>query len=179
MSKREVRKAIAALDSEGLRELLMQLYDKSKDSKAMLDFWANPDIEAKLDEHKALVDAELARRHRRVPAPRMSRVKAAVKRLAAFEVGDEAVAELMLYACQGMAATDSVWLPESLHLSMGRFFAGFLEYAHRRGLLDDFMPRVLKMAQPPAGHYDDRVAVTFHRVLDDFNNGLEAAPEKR
>ena len=48
MSKTTVRKAIEEFEAAELRQLIFDLYAKSKEAKEILDFYAVPDIAKKL-----------------------------------------------------------------------------------------------------------------------------------
>lgn len=55
MSKTTVKKALAALDAEGLREMIMEMYAARREARDYLEFWANPDMEQELDNAKAKI----------------------------------------------------------------------------------------------------------------------------
>ena len=50
MSRTTLRKAIKDFDAEELRQLIMDIYARSKEAKEILDFYANPDIRAKREQ---------------------------------------------------------------------------------------------------------------------------------
>lgn len=52
MSKSTVKKALANLDAEALREMIMEMYAARREARDYLDFWASPDIEAELESAK-------------------------------------------------------------------------------------------------------------------------------
>ena len=98
MSKTTVKKAIADFDAAQLRELLLDVYGKSKEAKELLDFFANPDVTAKLEEYKKPLSKEIHRYARRAHRPRIPKIRAILKKFTVIEPGDEAIAELMVYA---------------------------------------------------------------------------------
>ena len=52
MSKTTVKKSLEGFDACELRQLILDIYTKSKEAKEILDFYAVPDIAKKLDEYK-------------------------------------------------------------------------------------------------------------------------------
>ncbi|WP_290090990.1 hypothetical protein [uncultured Duncaniella sp.] len=52
MSKTTVKKSLEGFDAGELRQLILDIYTKSKEAKEILDFYAVPDIAKKLDEYK-------------------------------------------------------------------------------------------------------------------------------
>lgn len=59
MSKTSVRKSLEQFDAAELRQLIFDLYAKSKEAKEILDFYAVPDIAKKLEEYKKPIAKEV------------------------------------------------------------------------------------------------------------------------
>lgn len=172
MSKTTLRKAIAEFSPEQLRGLIFDIYDKSKDAKEILDFYADPDVEKKLDQFKTLVYKEIYRTRRRYNRPRIPRLRAAVKRFAVFEPGDENVAELMVYIVEELCRmSDSGWLNDTTVSIIVKFFKETLEYIAPRMLLDSCLPRLERaIALMPSR---DSLCRCLTAALDEWRDGRE------
>ena len=97
MSKTSVRKSLEQFDAAELRQLIFDLYAKSKEAKEILDFYAVPDIAKKLEEYKKPIAKEVWRYSRRAYRPRMQRIRSAIRKFTVLDPGDEAVGQLMVF----------------------------------------------------------------------------------
>lgn len=155
MSKASVRKAIADFDKEQLRELLLDLYSKSKEAKEILDFYADPDINGKLEEYYKLAAKELERYHRRLPAPRVMKLRSLVKKFKSYEVGDDAVAKLMYFIVTGYLVIDTVSFEEAQINSVCKFLEDFLVFMNSAKLNEIYIPKLDKLLIRPTQKYGD------------------------
>lgn len=146
MSRTTVKKAIADFDAAQLRELLLDIYGKSKEAKELLDFFANPDIPAKLEEYKKPLSKEISRYVRRAHRPRIPKIRALHKKFATIEPGDEAIADLMVFTIVELCtvATDD-WFKDSTNEAINKLFLETLNYLQPRMLLDEYLPRLTKV----------------------------------
>ena len=145
MSKTTLRKAIKDFEAPELRELLIDVYTKSKEARELLDFFAEPDIEKKAETYRAMLTKEATRYTRRAHHPRITKLRAAIKRFQTFEPGSEAVADLMVHASVALLSIgNDGWLRERLYIQIQKFFGETLDYLLLNNLLDDFMPRIRK-----------------------------------
>lgn len=55
MSKTTVKKALAQLDAEALREMIMEMYAARREARDYLEFWVNPDTDRELDTAKTKI----------------------------------------------------------------------------------------------------------------------------
>lgn len=139
MSKLALRKAIADFDAPQLRELLLDIYTRSREAKEMLDFYATPDVGKKLDEYRKLIDKEVYRIKRRRPAPRMREIRAAIRKFVRLEPGDEAVGQLMAETVIALCemARKAV-IDEKLAEQTDKLFADTLDYLKARRMAEDY-----------------------------------------
>lgn len=145
MSKTTLRKAIKDFEAPELRELLIDVYTKSKEARELLDFFAEPDIEKKSELYRAALTKEARRYTRRAYHPRIGRLRSTIKKFKTFEPGNEAVADLMVHTMSELLDIGSdVWLRETLYGQIGKFVGETLDFLSENGLLDDFMPRIRK-----------------------------------
>lgn len=145
MSKLTLRKTINGFEAPELRALILDLYSKSKEAKEILDFFADPDIARKTEEYKAILTREATRYSRRAFRPRMSRLRAAIRKFRLLEPGDEAVAELMVHTSLTLISLGAEKsLPDKLYLSIETFLSETFDFLADSGLLADNIARFRK-----------------------------------
>lgn len=146
MSKTTLRKVIKEFEAPELRELLIDIYTKSKEARELLDFFAEPDIEKKSEQYRAVLSKEARRYTRRAYHPRIARLRSTIKKFKTFEPGNEAVAELMLHTMTELLSIGREnWLRETLYVQIRKFVGETLDFISENGLLDEFMPRIRKL----------------------------------
>ena len=143
MSRLQLKKELAAMDTMQLRELILEIYDARKEAKEYLGFYLNPDIRKLTDKYKAAVEKEATRVSRRRVSPRMSRIKKSIKEYASFGMGKEYEIEMMLYALGLLIPLGGkYWLKETLSTSIERFMTETLKAADIAGMADVAFPRI-------------------------------------
>lgn len=146
MSKTSVKKAIQEFDAMELRQLVMDLYSRSKDAKELLDFYADPDIPKKLEEYKKVALKEANRFTRHAHRPRMVKIKGVVKKFERLEPGPEAVADLMvsvIFECMEWAKPSET-LYDTTAEAIDKFFGDVLKYLDENMLWDEWGPQIMK-----------------------------------
>lgn len=145
MSRTTVKKVIEGFDAAQLRQLILDIYTRSKEAKELLDFYAVPDIAKKLEEYKKPILKEVWRYTRRAYHPRMSRIRATIRKFTALDPGDEAIGQLMAFTviefCK-MAADET--LKDTTNEAVNKFFGETLDYLSSRMLLDEYQPQFAK-----------------------------------
>lgn len=145
MSKTTVKKAIEGFDAVELRQLILDLYARSKEAKELLDFYAVPDIAKKLEEYQKPIQKEVWRYTRHAYHPRMSRIRATIRKFTALDAGDEAVGRLMTFTvlefCK-MAADEA--LNGTINEAVNKFFGETLDFLKSRMMLDEYEPQFAK-----------------------------------
>ncbi len=145
MSKLVLRKTIAEFDAPQLRELVMDIYSRSREAKELLDFFAVPDVDKKLDEYKRAIDKEIHRVKRRRPAPRMREIRTAFRKFARLDPGDEAVGRLMAESfIEFCSLAQDTFLDDKLAEQIDKFLAETLEYLKQRKMCDEYAFRFRK-----------------------------------
>lgn len=145
MSKTTLRKAIKDFEAPELRELLIDVYTKSKEARELLDFFAEPDIEKKAETYRTQLTKEAKRFTRRAHHPRITKLRTAIKRFQVFEPGSEAVADLMVHtSVELISIGNDGWLRERLYEQIQKFVGETLDYLLLNNLLDDYLPRIRK-----------------------------------
>ena len=58
MSKATVKKILMSMPKEEIIGMVMEMYDARKEAKDYLEFYTNPDEDAKLEEYKKIITEE-------------------------------------------------------------------------------------------------------------------------
>lgn len=143
MSKTQLKKELARLDAEQMRELIIDLYEARKEAKDYLDFFVDPDIEARLEKARTAISKEMRRVTHGRSIMRISRVKQAIKSISSLKPGDEHVCEIMTYsvvtACE---VTAGLWIKEPLQEALARLLRETVILADSAGMLDAYADRL-------------------------------------
>lgn len=98
MSKSTLKKALKDMDSDGLRQILFDLYDSRPEAKEYLEFWVNPDSEKELDKYKQKIfKIFFMSEGRPRKSPGIADIHTNVKYFKSLCVESELTADLMLY----------------------------------------------------------------------------------
>lgn len=95
MSKAKLRKELETFSAEQLRDFVMAVYDSSKEAKAFMEFFLNPDADALLEQKTTAIAKEANRSKYGRAKARTSVIKQHIKSFEAYGVGDEYVTKLM------------------------------------------------------------------------------------
>ncbi len=167
MSKTTVKKAIAGFGEPELRQLILDVYSKSKDAKELLDFYAEPNLDAKLGEYENLATKEIRRFRRGAYRPRMSSIRGAVRRFKVFEPDDEYLGRLMIHIATEFTRIGSEdFLPSAVNGQAINYLSETLAFLAAHRMLDEYLPRLSKAVDS----MDERIGL--------YNNHLRAEMKK-
>ncbi|MCM1077687.1 MAG: perilipin family protein [Bacteroides sp.] len=145
MSKTTLRKAIKDFEAPELRELLFDVYVKSKEARELLDFFAEPDIKKKTEEYRTQLTKEAARYTRHAYHPRMTKIRSILKRFRSLEPGPEAIAELMVHSILVLMEIGRTnWLSDSTYGGIEKLFGETIDHLNQYGLMEMYLPRIRK-----------------------------------
>ena len=96
MSKAKLHKELDTFTKDQLIELVLNVYDSSKDAKAYFEFFLNPDADALFNKKIEAIAKEIGRSKYGYAKMRVTKIKDQIKSFANFGVGDERVGELTL-----------------------------------------------------------------------------------
>ena len=96
MSKVLLKKRLSSMSKAEIIGLVAELYEAKKEAKEYLDYWMNPDEDAKLEEYMKIVRYEFYPPGNREPKTRFSVCKKAISDYKKLKPSAGAVAELML-----------------------------------------------------------------------------------
>ncbi len=112
MSKAQLKKHLASLDKSQIIEVVMELYEARKEAKDYLEFYLNPNEDAKLESFKKIIGNEFYP-SRGEPKTRFSVCRKAVTDFLKLKPSPDKVADLMLFyseqACQFSYDYGDMW----------------------------------------------------------------------
>ena len=148
MSKRDLKKYVAALSKEQLEEQIMDLYDKFSPVKVFYDFVFNPKEESLLKEAKLKIAYEYfpVKKSGRRSRPKMRRSVAQkyIKHFIVLGVDPFIITDLMLYnieIAQTFASENSI-KQDLFFKSIFNSFEQAVIYLIANAILTDFKPRL-------------------------------------
>ena len=147
MSKTQLKKYIAGLPPEQVGEVLLQVYEASKEAKGWLDFYLNPDIEALSEKYRKQIHLKCYGRTGKARRPKMRDCNQLIKTFGTIVQDATPVAELMLYFMEEVTRVASAKgrYSESYFRTLTGQFRKTLEYMEAHGLIEYNMPRVRKI----------------------------------
>lgn len=135
MSKTKLKKELATLDRDQLQSIIFDMYDALKDARTYLEFFIKPDIEALYEKYCKQIDKELSRTKRRECTARITKIRAAIKEFAAFDVGAEWQIKIMLYSLeQFVTQTSFKIMPVVITHGFTKMAITIMDMADKNGL---------------------------------------------
>lgn len=137
MSKSQLKKELATLDHGQLVQLILDLYSARKDAKEYFEFFLNPDVDSLFEKYCNVIDKEMNRSKYGECMARISKIRAAIKDFASFDVGSEAVLKLMLYAlCKGLVYERVRYFSKTLINGFAKIAEDILVFGDRHEIFD-------------------------------------------
>lgn len=148
MSKVLLKKRLSSMQKAEIIGLVAELYEAKKEAKEYLDYWMNPDEDAKLEEYMKIVRYEFYPPGNREPKTRFSVCKKAISDYKKLKPSAGAMAELMLClvenACRFTADYGDMW--DAYYESLTSNFAVLLKHVDKAGLFEEYRSRLEKCA---------------------------------
>ncbi len=164
MSKVQLKKHLAQLTKEQVIEVILELYDARKEAKEYLDFYLNPNDDAKLEEYKKIIYNEFFP-NRGEPKCRFSVCRKAISDFKKLKPSPFCIADLMLFYIEtGVSMTveyGDMW--EQYYTALENNFAKTMEFISKTGYLEALSPRIEKML-----HDSEQCGWGFSDTLYDF-----------
>lgn len=180
MSKTTVKKSLEGFDAPQLRQLILDLYTKSKEAKEILDFYAVPDIAKKIEEYKKPLLKEVWRYTRHAHHPRMPRLRSTIKKFTILDPGDEAVGELMAFVILELSkvGAENV-LNDTTNAAIEKFFLETLAFLNSRKLLEEYEPQFVKAfdRMKDFRYYRNPLKLSLIRALADWKESQPGTPD--
>lgn len=142
MSKTQVKKLLEHLDAEQMKEMILDLYDARPEAKDYLDFYAQPDIDARLEKARSLIDKEVKRTHRGYPRPRVTKLRRFIKDITSLNPGMEFSLDIMTYTFERLCSRAGSMYKEATQKSTAKLLQEIIATADRNGMLNEYLTRV-------------------------------------
>ena len=147
MSKTKLKKALATMPKEQMEELLMQVYEASKEAKAWLDFYLDPNIEALLEKYKKQINLKCYGRNGKGRRPKFRDCTKLIGIFAKIVQDPYPIADLMMYFMEQATGISlkGGYGGESYCRRLLSHYVKTVDYIYSSGLLGDFQPRIEKL----------------------------------
>ncbi len=147
MSKAALKKELKTFTLEQLSEVILSVYDSSKEAKAYLEFFLNPDPAAFVDRQLEAMQKELRRvRRRGVSKGRISVVKQMIKQGVAYGLEPEYVDRLYIGAISLLVATERyLYYPTTLFNGTYKLVADYVAWAEANGMLGEVLTKLTSL----------------------------------
>ncbi len=143
MSKSALKKQLAQMDRDEMAELIIDLYDARKEAKDYLDFFVEPDIEARLTKARTAIGKEAGRTSRGRARPRITKVRRVIKDISTLNPGAEAECDIMAFTIETFCDVGSEsWVKDVTQKSLAKLLHDTIVRADKAGLLNFFLPRI-------------------------------------
>lgn len=137
MSKTSLKKELTGFTAGQLTELILNIYGASKEAKAYLDFFINPDPELFLKEKFEAIFKELKRVKRGTMSKgRISVIRSFIRQGQAYGLTPEYIERLMMGAISLLVSTEAhLYYPASLFNGTCKLVADYIVWADKCGML--------------------------------------------
>ncbi len=171
MSKTQLKRHIAELPADQVGEILLQVYDASKEAKGWLDFYLNPDIEGLSEKYRKQIYLKCYGRTGRARRPKMRDCNQLIKTFRTIVQDPTPVADLMLYFMEEVTkvAADKGRYSESYFRTLTGQFRKTLEYLSAHGILEYHIERLRKIIGL-AERFSRHLAHDYEDALSDIAN---------
>lgn len=161
MSKAALKKELKNFTSGQLLEVILNVYDASKDAKAYLEFFLNPDPEAYLKTKYEEIFAEIKRTKRGLSKGRISVIRNIIKQGVAYGLSPEYIERLMSGAISLLLSTERyIYYPSSLYCGTLKLTADYITWANKNGMFSEAVNNIHKLVtDPKAGTGQFRTAI--------------------
>ncbi len=147
MSKSKLRKKLETLPKDKVINLVMSLYDASKEAKTYLEFYITPNSYAEVERYKKIIRNEFFPARGFSEKPSFATCRKAISEFKKLKPAPVCVADLMLYYIeQGCAYTmtfGDMW--EKYYTTLEDNFAKAMEFIFQHGLLINYYERIENM----------------------------------
>ncbi|MDG1572937.1 DUF6155 family protein [Robiginitalea sp. M366] len=143
MSKRALKKYLASLEADALREQLLDLYERFPQVKEFYDFAFNPKEDKRMEEARARILKEYFPKTRRRPRARRSVAQKYLRHFQTLGVDPDLVADLMGFNLETALRYERTRrCPDAFYKSMLNSATQWVEYLAAQGLLEANRQRV-------------------------------------
>lgn len=142
MSKAILRKELAAMEAEQLRQLVFDIYSACPDAHRYLEFFLDPNVEKLTGEFTEAIGKEFCRVKRYTSKARFSVVNKLVKTYISYGVDATDALNLMMYVVKlAVRIENAYYVNDSYYNGTRRFVATVLKYADANMCVQEIMER--------------------------------------
>ena len=164
MSKTQLKKELQGFTKEQLQEIILAAYDSSAKAKEYFEFFINPDANALMEKGLDIVQKELKRTKWGECKARISIIRKVIKEYAAFGVGAENHAKMVLTVLAMVIHKSTYYhLSEPLSKGMLGFASEYVTIAANNGFLEQ---AICNVGQVTDEYARPRIAAEIHRQID-------------
>lgn len=173
MSKSKLKKYIDGLTAEQVGEILLQVYESSKEAKGWLDFYLDPDIEALSEKYRKQIHLKCYGRTGRARRPKMRDCNQMIKTFSRIVQDPTPIGDLMLYFMEEITRVAALKgsNSESYIRTLTGQFKKTIEYLESAGLLEYNMLRIRKIIGI-AEKGNSWLSRQYTDLLDDIQAGV-------
>lgn len=174
MSKTTLKKLLLTLSSDRKDDLILDLYSARAEAKEYLDFFVDPDIDKLLDKTLTAIAKEINRKAKRqYLKPRITKIRALIKKVATLNPGREYVVELMICTIEEAAkAGSSYWFSDAHDTAFARILTDTVILADETAILSATVGRIKGIIDSMTSPVLSRPSKHFKAVLQ---NALDSA----
>lgn len=171
MSKTKLKKELAGMTQEQTADLLLQVYEASKEAKGWLDFYLNPDIEALSEKYRKQIYLKCYGRTGKARRPKMRDCNQLIKTFSTIVQDSSPIADLMMYFMEEATRVTGRkgGYNESWFRTLTGQFRKTVEYMSAHGLLEYEMARISKIVgmAEQCSHF---LAQSYEEALEEILN---------
>lgn len=149
MSKAALKKELKDFTPEQLTEVILNVYDSSKEAKAYLEFFLNPDPEAFLKEKYDAIFKEIKRTRRgSLSKCRISVIRNTIRQGIAYGLAPEYTSRLMSGAISLLVSSERyLYYPATLFNGTYRLVVDYIVWAEKNGMLSTAIESIRKITE--------------------------------
>ncbi len=149
MSKAKLKKYMSALSKEQVVDIMLQLYDASKEANAWLEFYMEPNSDAELEKYKKAIRNQFFGRNDWPKDPSFRECNKLITSFKKLIPDPNAIADLMLYYVeQGCSLTAQYGdYDDPFYTALENNFNKAVKFISSNGLMSEYSPRMKKMIE--------------------------------
>lgn len=176
MSKAALKKELNSFTGPELVELILNIYDSSKDAKEYLEFFLNPDILKLNDKFVNLIAKEISRTRRGMCKARISEIRNCIKRYAAMGVGAQYTGQLMYQTLQMLVGQERYfYYTDTLRNGTLKLMADFIKLANDGGFLSAAIDDIREMCNRSGfstASFKSAVMIAMENTLEELEQHI-------
>lgn len=174
MSKTALKKELKGFSAEQLTDVILNVYDSSKEAKDYLEFFLSPDPEAFVQEKFDAMFKELKRvRRGSMSKGRISVIRKQIKQAQAYGLSPEYIDKLMMGAISLLVSTERyLYYSASLFNGTYKLVADYIVWANKCGILAGALEKLESLTHDSkigTDHFRRNVASTVSLTVRNLN----------